>query len=132
MNTNQTNLISARLFEKGVKDAMSGLNPVVTFSRLEGGKSVLIRAEFRPAHMPGVYKSEFKILNCELEITTGHYSMGKRTGFRLAQAILEAICHDQPQEISLSLKDIDKAREADRKNNLTMPYGSPGEHFAYF
>lgn len=119
---NQTNLINARLFEKGIRDALCLLNPTVEFDNKRFPNQLLVRVA---VDHKGRRLEARQVLDLFImDRMDGHFKLGKSIGTDIAMSLLAKACEEEPQEITLSIKDISKARDLDNRNRMTVPYGA--------
>lgn len=130
--SNQTALINARLFEKGVRDALAALTTDIRFEhkpcQLNAVNHGVILVIARMHYKHQTLEARAPVHEQELSGNHGHFSLGKATGIKMGVQMMEAVAERQPQEITLSIKDVSRARDKDNSNRLTMPYGSKGIH----
>lgn len=115
--SNTQALLNARLWLKGLNDALAILDvkPKVLTHQGPGGKFHVVEAEMH--HKGVLYRSRSNVDSDHLEVMkVGYYAYGKAIGRNLREELAECICKNQPQEITISLKDLDKAQTADRKD----------------
>lgn len=114
---NQSALINARLFEKGIRDALAGLTKDVQFTSeaamFSTGTAIKVTATV--VYEGRRLQANVLVHERDIGLLDGHFSLGKSMGFTLARQLLEVICEAQPQEITLSIKDISKARDKDNR-----------------
>lgn len=124
--THTASLINAKLFDKGLRDALAGMTTAVEY--VQGS---CLHPAFRQITIRATKVHDGRKLQAQTivdatmldEMRDGHYAFGKSIGFELAMHMLKTICESQPQEITISIKDASKARDMDNKDRMVTPWG---------
>lgn len=124
--THTSSLINAKLFDKGLRDALAGMTTAVEYVQGAGVNPVFRQITIRATKVHDGRKLQAQtIVDATMldEMRAGHYAYGKTIGFELAMHMLKTICESQPQEITISIKDASKARDMDNKDRMVTPWG---------
>lgn len=124
--THTASLINAKLFDKGLRDALAGMTTSVEYVQGSCVHPVFRQITIRATKVHDGRKLQAQtIVDATMldEMRAGHYAYGKTIGFELAMHMLKTICESQPQEITISIKDASKARDMDNKDRMVVPYG---------
>lgn len=133
--THTTSLINAKLFDKGIRDALAGMTKDVDYIQGACVHPVFQQITIRATKVHDGRKLQAQtIVNADLldDMRDGHYAFGKSIGFELAMSMLKTICESQPQEITISIKDASKARDMDNKDRMVTPWGGKPTAPAFF
>lgn len=133
--THTASLINAKLFDKGLRDALAGMTTAVDYIQGACVHPVFHQITIRATKVHDGRKLQAQtIVDSGLldDMRDGHYAFGKSIGFELAMQMLKAICESQPQEITISIKDASKARDMDNKDRMVTPWGGKPTAPAFF
>lgn len=128
--THTASLINAKLFDKGIRDALAGMTTSVEYVQ-----GACMHPSFQQVTIRATKVHDGRRLQAQTivdptmldDMREGHYAFGKSIGFELALHMLKIICESQPQEITISIKDASKARDMDNKDRMVKPYGGRPE-----